>query len=82
MSKTYKYTVNTQRFVFWSNGYMFRPLIRAVIRPYHNMRVEKLSRILLYKRNHIAIYKCTHHACVKSFYVVKNACYVLKVCYI
>jgi uncharacterized membrane protein YdbT with pleckstrin-like domain len=52
--------VNTQHLVFWSNGYIFQPLIR-VIRPYYNLRVEKITtananrKILLYKRNHIII---------------------------
>jgi hypothetical protein len=40
---TTNYTVNTQHFEFWSNGYIFQPLTQAITRPYYNLRVEKLT---------------------------------------
>ena len=57
---------------------MFQPFSLAIIRPYHNLRVEKLTaantnrRILLYKRNHITMYKCSIvHAC-KVYMLITN----------
>jgi hypothetical protein len=50
----------------WSKGCMFQPLIWAIIRTYHHLKVETLTtvntnrRILLYKRNHITMYKRKH----------------------